>query len=182
MRRSLSDKSARRSSLPCRSQTERPPHTNPTLPLESRRGSAMKSEDSRSYFFASCRRCDQADRGRQIIRTWKRRVVGLGAGSQVGRRSFMPEIRCLESRWRPIRRRGRSGQSSSDWFVCLCPPVLVEHGNLDMRDSALGSIDVFVSYAHEDRRAAEAFESQLRGKGWSIWWDSSARTASASPR
>ena len=45
-----------------------------------------------------------------------------------------------------------------------------------MVDNAPGSIDVFVSYAHEDRHTAEAVARQLRAKGWSVWWDPSIRT------
>src|SRR5512145_3309406 len=32
-------------------------------------------------------------------------------------------------------------------------------------------VDVFISYAHEDRNAAARLASCLQLRGWSVWWD-----------
>jgi len=32
--------------------------------------------------------------------------------------------------------------------------------------------DIFISYAHEDRRHAESLAKPLSARGWTLWWDS----------
>jgi len=35
--------------------------------------------------------------------------------------------------------------------------------------------DIFISYAREDKRHAEALASTFRAEGWSVWWDDTLR-------